>query len=173
MTYDELNDYYGNPGNKELDHKWFDEQLVQVEMPFYTKASWEPFLQIHRLWVHRHMATTFKDALRAILLHRGEGYLINRGYNYCGGAFNHRKTRGGKYLSTHAWGIAIDLNPHLAPYRRKKHLRTAEGWQEVWRNDQPEFIIEIMLEHGFWSFEFDGMHFQGCTGLSNMALGRV
>ena len=174
-TYEQLNVKLGNPTNEfgGFDQGWKDENLTYVEVPFLMKTSWNPYKTITRLEVHKVVAPMFKDGLRGMVLHRGEGYLINRGYNYCGGAYHFRKTTGGKYLSTHSWGISVDLNPHLAPYREKHKTRTPQGWLDAWRNNQPEFINVIWLDLGFWSFEFDGMHYQWCTGRSNMALGRV
>lgn len=175
MTYEKLNSYYGNPANPVggFDQDWYDRNIEMIDVPFFMRTTWQPYDTITRLRVHKKAKPIFEDALKRIHLHRGEGYLVNRGYNYCAGTYNFRKITGGNKLSTHSWGISIDLNPHLSPYRKKGTTRTPEGPVNMWVNDQPEFIINIMLELGFDSFEFDGMHFQLCRGRSIYTLSRA
>ena len=61
----------------------------------------------------------------------------------------------GPLLSTHAWGIAIDLNNHIA------------GWLDP-DGVQPEGIVDAFKKRGFiwggdWSEQYvDMMHFQAC-----------
>jgi hypothetical protein len=73
-----------------------------------------------------------------------------------GGCFAFRPQRTGAKLSTHAWGIALDLNPES----------NAQGTAG---NMNPG-IVAIFKEVGFtWGGEWQGskrdpMHFQFCTG---------
>jgi len=72
-------------------------------------------------------------------------------YLWCAGSYNHRKVRGREEYSVHAWGLAVDINPHLAPFHKPSH--------------QPNYIVKIMKKHGFlWGGNYkikymDGMHF--------------
>ena len=98
------------------------------------------------------------DALEEIGRYKGGAYLDNHGYNHWGGSFNFRFAKGNvTALSTHAWGIAVDLNPALGPYGDSLH-------------HQPAFIIEAFKSRGFfagadWHMPHtDAMHFQAATG---------
>ena len=104
-----------------------------------------------------------KDALEEIGDYKGPDYLTEKGYDYFGGTYNYRPTRGGSVLTTHAWCISIDLNPHLGPYRQKDK-------SGQWVNNQPEFITEAFLKRGFVSFTHDMMHFQAVLSSSKGAV---
>lgn len=73
-----------------------------------------------------------------------------------GGCFNFRAKRSGSKLSTHAWGIAIDLNPETNAMGR-------EG-------DMAPGIVKVFESFGFtWGGRWTGagkdrMHFQFCSG---------
>jgi hypothetical protein len=73
-----------------------------------------------------------------------------------GGCFNFRSKRTGNKLSTHCWGIAIDLNP--------------ETNQQGITGDMDPGIVEVFRRFGFkWGGDWvgkskDPMHFQFCTG---------
>jgi D-alanyl-D-alanine carboxypeptidase len=73
-----------------------------------------------------------------------------------GGCFAFRLQRTGNKLSTHGWGIAIDLNPET-------NLQGAVG-------DRDAVVIEIFRRSGLeWGGDWRGktrdpMHFQFCTG---------
>ena len=74
-----------------------------------------------------------------------------------GGCYNYRKKRGNDIkLSTHSWGIAIDLNPAT------NRMGTP--------GDMHPDIVEIFRKAGFkWGGDWprggkDPMHFQFCTG---------
>lgn len=76
----------------------------------------------------------------------------------CAGSYCHRKVRGRDEWSVHAYGLAVDINPHMAPYKQMSR--------------QPHFIVDIMKKYGFlWGGDYpssyiDGMHFswirEGC-----------
>jgi len=68
------------------------------------------------------------------------------------GCFNNRNKRGGSSKSTHAWGIAFDINAGSNPMGRS----TMTGDQQR--------IAAIFKKHGFYQLPNDPMHFQYCTG---------
>jgi len=68
------------------------------------------------------------------------------------GCYNYRNKRGGSSLSTHAWGIAFDINASQNPMGSSK--QTAGQSQ----------LAAIFEKYGFHQLENDPMHFQYCTG---------
>ena len=87
---------------------------------------------------------------------RWETEQLARAVRSFGGCFNFRAKRSGSKLSTHAWGIAIDLNPET----------NAMGG----RGDMDLGIVAAFKSAGFvWGGDWAGknkdpMHFQFCSG---------
>ena len=81
--------------------------------------------------------------------------------NNLGGTFNWRKIEGTDRLSTHSFGIAIDLNAGKAKYWRWEKPSTLVSFS---RKDFPVELIEIFERHGFvWGgkwYHYDTMHFE-------------
>jgi hypothetical protein len=78
------------------------------------------------------------------------------------GTFNWRNISGTGRLSSHSFGIAIDINVKYANYW--KWLKGREGEALPYRNRIPMEIVEIFEKHGFiWGgkwYHFDTMHFE-------------
>jgi hypothetical protein len=77
-----------------------------------------------------------------------------------GGTWSWRKIARSKSLSTHAFGIAIDINVARSHYWRWKR----RGEPLVWRNRVPQAIVDAFEAEGFiwggrWQ-HFDTMHFE-------------
>lgn len=69
------------------------------------------------------------------------------------GVFNVRPKRGSEGISTHAWGIAIDLNASWNPFKGK--VAWSKKFLAVWRRNG-------WICGADWSAKsVDGMHFQG------------
>lgn len=74
-----------------------------------------------------------------------------------GGTFNWRPIAGTNRLSTHSYGIAIDINPDMSSYWR---------WDKVYsyNNKIPREIVEIFERNGYiWGgkwYHYDTMHFE-------------
>ncbi len=69
-----------------------------------------------------------------------------------GGTYNYRLNRNNpKKLSTHCWGIAIDINPSRCPMG-----------SDPARQDQR--IVHAFQQYGFTWLQNDPMHFQLCDG---------
>lgn len=127
---------------------WEAEHIVSFDLPYalvYGTAM------VRRSRCHRLMVPVFVELLSDI---KHEG-LIERATHY-GGIFATRSIRGSKTgrLSTHAWGIAIDLNP-------QENLLGTPGRMD------PR-VIALAGRHGFtWGGTFkrsDPMHFQYASG---------
>lgn len=80
------------------------------------------------------------------------------------GGFYWRKIRGTGRLSTHSFGIAIDLNVKYSNYWQWDCRCTNEDADLKYRNRIPQIIVDIFEKHGFiWGgkwYHYDTMHFE-------------
>lgn len=124
---------------------------LRAALPFPLPLSWDPAQQVRNLYCHRRLASVF-PAVFAEIERRG---LRDKLRTY-GGCFNFRSKRSGSKLSTHAWGIAIDLNPETNGMGRD--------------GDMAPGIVKVFESFGFtWGGRWSGrgkdpMHFQFCSG---------
>lgn len=79
-----------------------------------------------------------------------------------GGTFMWRNIAGTNRLSTHSFGIAIDINVELSNYWRSSEPDRSGKY--VYKNRIPLEIVKIFEKHGFiWGgrwYHFDTMHFE-------------
>lgn len=118
--------------------------------------------------IHRDIEPYLREALRRFEA-TGSKYQITRAGGYVPRFIRHDPARG---PSTHAWGIALDINA-----RWNKAIVTKEDiepfsarYWELWPGGVPKELVDAMESCGFfWGFHFRGfkdpMHFQWC-GLS-------
>lgn len=131
--------------------------LVYIDLPFPMRIAWDRTKKIKRFQCHKLVATRLLNVFNELLAHYGYDRLVELGIDLYGGCFNYREMRGGSNLSTHSWGIAIDLDPDRnLLHESKKTARFA----------RPEYkmMIDIFYQNGFISLgiekDFDFMHFQ-------------
>jgi len=150
---------YGNPdrdGNAVMDDSFADHHLRVYDLPYKLRLAWRPGQIVTRFRAHMDVAPVIVDALKEIGEYKGLSYLEKNKLNYWGGCWWFRlKRASSEELSTHSWGIALDLNPHIAPMGERDHK-------------QPVFIVDAFLKRGFcwggnWLYP-DAMHFQACGG---------
>jgi hypothetical protein len=134
-----------------LDPRWQSEFLERVTLPFPMTLSWDHSQSVNAITCHKLLASAFTGAFDRIQSSRLQSKITS-----FGGCFSFRSQRTGTKLSTHAWGIAIDLNPET-------------NEQGTVGNMDPE-LIATFREAGFkWGGDWQGrsrdpMHFQFCTG---------
>ena len=134
-----------------LDPRWESEYLTRVAIPFPLELGWDRSKTISGFRCHRRMSEVFAEVF-ARLLERG----LRDKVQTFGGCFMFRPQRGGSKLSTHCWGIAVDLNP--------------ETNQMGSVGDMDAGVVGVFREAGFvWGGDWvgprrDGMHFQYCRG---------
>lgn len=134
-----------------VDPRWETEHLARAAIPFPIPLSWDPSKQARSIYCHRRLVPVFSSVFAEIDRRglRGEVRTF-------GGCYNVRSKRSGSKLSTHAWGIAIDLNPET------------NGMGQ--RGDLSAEVVEVFESYGFaWGGRWAGsgrdpMHFQYCTG---------
>ncbi len=134
-----------------IDVSWETQYLATTPLPFSIPLSGSPSKQVTRIYCHRKLTGILSDAFATI---REKG-LADRIKTY-GGCFNFRSTRKGAKLSTHCWGIAIDLNVESNPMGST--------------GDMDPGVVAVFRDLGFkWGGDWPGrnkdpMHFQYCTG---------
>jgi D-alanyl-D-alanine carboxypeptidase len=134
-----------------LGPRWQIEFMDRAELPFPLLLSWDHSKRIREFACHKRLAAVFQNTFQNIM----EWNLQARISSF-GGCFAFRPQRGSVKLSTHSWGIAIDLNPETNPQGSAGSMDP--GVIEVFRGAGFEY-------GGDWEGERrDPMHFQFCTG---------
>ena len=81
-----------------------------------------------------------------------------------GGTFNWRKISGTDRLSTHSFGMTIDINTRYSNYWQWDCKCTDEMFKPTYQNKIPLKIVEVFEKHGFiWGgrwYHYDTMHFE-------------
>lgn len=151
MTTNQIIAKYGYPNETGKGY------LTIIQLPYPMRLAWDLEVKVTRMSCHKQVADKFLAVFNDLLNHYGYEEIVRLGIDLFGGCFNYRRMRGGRSWSTHAWGIAIDLDP--ARNLLRETSRTA-------RFARPEYkpMIDIFYKHGFESLgiekNYDWMHFQ-------------
>ena len=151
MTTNEIVKKYGKP------NETGEGYLTTILLPYPMKLAWDLDTKVSKMRCHKLAAEPFLNVFNDLLAEYGLNEIERLGIDLFGGCFNYRKMRGGTSWSTHAWAIAIDLDP--ARNLLKETSKTA-------RFARPEYqpMIDIFYRHGFISLGIeenrDWMHFQ-------------
>ncbi len=155
--YDELIKEFGDPTQYITDDgrvmpQWEYEQLGMARLPLPVFLAWDKSKTVEKIYCHRKMIPVFEDVFHKIHV----AGLWSHVQNY-GGCYNWRMKRTAAKLSTHCWGIAIDINPATNGLGTK--------------GDQNQEVVDIFEDAGFsWGGRWtplknrDDMHFQFCNG---------
>lgn len=152
----EIMDTFGDPflhvrADGTVSPKWWDSIKGSATLPHPLPLSWAPKKRVRTFACHRKLAGVFTDVFAAV-----EEAGLWPHLRTFGGCYNFRVKRGGTALSTHAWAIAVDVNPGT------NRMGTA--------GDLHPGVVEVFRKHGFkWGGNWKGkgkdpMHFQFCTG---------
>ncbi|MGH7791446.1 MAG: M15 family metallopeptidase [Thermodesulfobacteriota bacterium] len=134
-----------------LDPHWESKHLGRAPLPFPMALSWDLSQGVTKLYCHKKLVEIFPEVFAKI-----EKKGLKSKIRTFGGCYNYRPKRTSGKLSTHSWGIGIDLNPETNPQGRP--------------GDMHPGVVEIFREFGFkWGGDWSGkskdpMHFQFCTG---------
>lgn len=134
-----------------LDPRWETDQLARASLPFTIPLSWDTTKQANSIYCHRKLTGIF-PVIFAEIDRRG----LRTKIRTFGGCFNFRAKRSSNKLSTHSWGIAVDINPETNDMGKAGDMSPA--------------IIEVFESYGFtWGGRWpsrgkDPMHFQFCSG---------
>ncbi|HKS72504.1 MAG TPA: M15 family metallopeptidase [Terriglobales bacterium] len=133
-----------------LNARWEAQYLAVVALPFSLMLAWDHSRIISSFRCHRRLTAIFGRVFERIVANG----LASKVSSF-GGCFMYRPKRTGAKLSTHSWGIAIDLNPET------NGLGCA--------GDMDPGVVRVFRDFGFeWGGEWvsrarDPMHFQFCS----------
>jgi D-alanyl-D-alanine carboxypeptidase len=148
-TFGDIAQYIHSDGTLALD--WETENIGMAHLPFPLPLSWAPTVSVTKMRCHKLLVPVFETVFGNIL---AQG-LVPKVHSF-GGCYQYRPERGSAKLSTHSWGIAVDINPDTNP------LGATAG-------DMDAGIIAVFNAAGFlWGGNYTGrkdwMHFQFATG---------
>lgn len=145
--YKDIRSFYGEPASN----------LKTVATPYELKLAWDVKTTVSRITCHKKVADSLLGILEDLRDHYGLEKIKELGLDLYGGAFNNRKMRGGKKLSTHSWGVAIDLDP------ARNRLRWDRS-KAQFAKPEYSFLLDAFAAEGWVSLgeakNYDWMHFQ-------------
>jgi len=154
---------FHNPGRIRNDNffkNMYGKTSAEVQQNF-TTITWCPKLIGQRLQI-----TTVNEVdkrLTAVSAELDE-HPEWKDYLYSAGTFNWRMISGTNRLSSHSFGIAIDLNTKHSNYWQWDYQTTNENKELSYKNNIPQGIVDIFEKHGFiWGgkwYHYDTMHFE-------------
>jgi len=157
---------FGNPATAS--------ELTTLYTPYPLVIAWDKTKTVNRFQIHRLASTSMTKIMNELLTVYGLADLNKLGINLFGGCYNNRPMRGtelryealvkaGKteeaynFLSMHAWGLAIDLDPE-----RNKLKETSNT--AMFARPEYKAMIDTFYKHGWYSLgvekNYDWMHFQ-------------
>jgi len=135
----------------------FRKNMVQVNLPY---TMWMDDIKITKTWMNAMCADSLVRVLTYVWDENGRDYdkIKAQQLHIFSGSWNIRNMRGGASLSTHAYGVAIDI---AAPYNM---LGKKPGYNKHSFTDN-SLIVKAFKEEGWtwggdWQKRPDGMHFQ-------------
>jgi hypothetical protein len=147
--------FYGNPRgkNNNANPHWYEQNIVRVIPPWKLYYIGKPVTK--GVSIHKKAAESLDRVFKRIwdASGRSQAQIDAWGMSDFSGSFNYRPKRGGRSLSMHSYGAAVDFDadrngfgdrtPHFAAAKPVLDAFAAEGW--IWG--------------GTWS-KPDGMHWQ-------------
>jgi hypothetical protein len=150
----------GRIRNDDFFKKMYGETAVEVQKHL-VEMVWCPKLVNRKL---RISAINGVDKQLAAISAELDEHPEWKDYLKSAGTFNWRTVRGGKRLSGHSFGIAIDLNTAHSNYWQWDCNCTPENVDLAYKNKIPQGIVDVFEKHGFiWGgkwYHYDTMHFE-------------
>ena len=135
----------------------FKKHMVQVNLPY---TMWMDDIRITRTWMNKSCADSLVRVLTYVWDENGRDYdkIKAQQLHVFSGTWNIRNMRGGSSLSTHAFGVAIDI---AAPWNA---LGKKPGYNKHSFTDDSLIVKAFKAEGWIWGGDWqrrpDGMHFQ-------------
>lgn len=126
-------------------------------LPFPFPLAWDASQRVTRFSCHVNVAAVFTRVFAEAAKHYGEKQFRALKLDQFGGCYNYRKMRGGSRLSTHAWGIAIDLDPAANGLKvsAPKARFSGDAYLPFWNIVEAEGLVSLGRARNF-----DWMHIQ-------------
>ncbi len=131
--------------------------LGRLVLPYPMKLSWDKSKTITSMTLHKKVIPSAEIAFKEILAHYGEHMVSVLGLDMFGGSFNIRPMRGGKRMSMHSWGVAIDFDPEHNQLRwgKDKARLAGEDYIAFWNIWEAQGWVSLGRERNY-----DWMHVQ-------------
>lgn len=128
-----------------------------VRLPFPFPLAWDASQRISRFACHKLVAAPLTRIFTAAAAHYGEDQFRLMRLDQFGGCYEFRNTRGGSRLSTHAWGIAVDVDPlrNGLTWGRDKATLDGPEYDPWWRIVEAEGAYSLGRKQNR-----DWMHFE-------------
>lgn len=149
-----MNRLFGKPGSAQA-------TAGRCELPFPFVIAWDEDQRISRFSCNTVAAPVFTSIFAEAARHYGEAAFRRLRLDRFGGCFADRKMRGSSTTtSTHAWGVAVDIDPinNQLRWGQPKAWLARPDYDAFWR---------IAEQHGATSLgrtrDYDWMHLQLCN----------
>jgi len=140
---------------------WQSANLTRITPAYPLTLAFPPGTQVTKVLCHKKVADSLKRIFEEILLHYGSVEDVKKArMQLFAGVYNFRRIGGSNRLSTHAWGVGIDIdsakNPQGKPHDESKGM-------------MPMAVVKIFETEGWkWGGRFRGsrvdcMHFQATS----------
>ena len=128
-----------------------------VEVPFDLLLAWDKSVTVRRISLNAKVAASASRVFEVIEKTYSPKERADIGINVFGGSLNVRKMRGGKKLSMHAYGIAIDFDPerNQLEWGRDRARLAEEDAFPFWKAWEDEGWLSLGRARNF-----DWMHVQ-------------
>jgi hypothetical protein len=137
---------------------WQSANLTKITPAYPLTLAFPPGTQVTKVLCHKKVADSLKRIFEEILQHYGSIDDVKRARMHLfAGVYNFRRIGSSNRLSTHAWGVGIDIdsakNPQGKPHDESKGM-------------MPMAVVRIFEAEGWkWGGRFSGsrvdcMHFQ-------------
>ena len=166
LTASELTAKYGKPGDPS--------KITSIILPYPMRIAWLPTQTVSKIQCNKGIAPNLLKCFEELLQAYSLPEIKRLGIDLFGGCVNVRPKRGleakytaamkadntvlaESYLSRHAWGCAIDLDPARNGLKVKK---------PVAQFSKPEykFMVDTFHKHGFIGYgperNYDAMHWE-------------
>lgn len=138
---------YGNPGSNQ----------GRITLPYPMIIAWNTRQKVKTMRCHEKVADKFEEGFKKVLSAYGPAKIHELGLDLYGGCLNVRKKRGGSTWSSHAWGVAVDIDPahNRLRWRKDRALLAKPDYEEWWQIWESVGAISLGRERNY-----DWMHLQ-------------
>lgn len=144
---------FGEPGDKNPKNA-----SGKCILPFPFVIAWDTSKTVKSFSCHEKAAPVFESIFREAAAHYGESEFRRLRLDRFGGCYNPRMMRGsGSLWSTHAWGVAVDLDPERNQLKWNKNRASfaKKEYESFWKIVEGHGCVSLGRDR-----DYDWMHFQ-------------